>query len=157
MTLVISYDALRADVYLVILAEVLCLLLRVANTVLLVDFSDFAFFTVLSIQLVVFDLLEEMLGFLGVQTVKDGEVFNKLFHVWTEVCAAGWTGEYVARAQIQQTVLTESVTARKNARNFFLIVVRIVANGTSHLHLNLITKMATNQYSSEDDDDYVPT
>jgi len=72
---------------------------------------------------------------LAVQVVQYGEVLDELLNIRREVVAASGACKYVRSPQIHQTVLTERVTARKDSRNFFLIIVVIKADRTSHLHL----------------------
>ena len=136
VALVVSHDALGADHYLIVLAEVLALLLRVAHAILnLWSFLSLAFF---GARFFLLDLLHQNLSFLVVEVVKDREVFDQLLDVWREVGAAGRAGEDVARAQVHEAVLAERVPAGEDARDLVLVVVVVVADRTSHLHLVLL-------------------
>jgi len=96
VTFVVGNDTLRANVYLVIFAEVLGFLLRVADTVLNIIFSRFTLLSVISVELVVFDLLKEVLSLFTVETIQDGKVFNELFNIRAEVSTTGRASQNVA-------------------------------------------------------------
>ena len=59
------------------------------DAILHIAFSYFAVLTIFSVQLIVFDLLQKMLCLFAVKTIEDGKVFDELFDIRTEVCAAG--------------------------------------------------------------------
>lgn len=71
---------------------------------------------------------------LAVQVVKNGEVLDQLFDVWTEVASTGRTRENIASAQIHEAVLAESVAACQDPGNLVFVVVLIKANGASDFH-----------------------
>lgn len=56
-------DALRADVYLVVLTKILGFLLRVTHAKLNWALDRFVFFGLTSVELIIFDLLEKVLSF----------------------------------------------------------------------------------------------
>jgi len=89
VTFVISDDTLWTNVDLVVLTEILRFLLWMTDAILHIAFSYFAVLTIFSVQLIVFDLLQKMLCLFAVKTIEDGKVFDELFDIRTEVCAAG--------------------------------------------------------------------
>ena len=71
---------------------------------------------------------------LTVQVVEYCEVLDQLLDVRAEIAPARRTGQDVARAEVHEAVLTECVAAGENARDLFLVVVLIEADGTSDFH-----------------------
>lgn len=123
------HDALRADVYLVVLAEVFCFLLRVAETVLvgqvlLVRGSDVH----------VLSVLVEVVCKVDMILTDDSEVLDQLLHIWRKVLSACGTGEDVGSAQIHQARLAEGVAALQNSRHFLLVIKSIKADRASDVH-----------------------
>ena len=118
-------DALGTDVGLLVLAEELGSFVGVFGAVL---------FGRLRLLLHLLLLLLRGNDLLGVQVVEDGEVLDELLDVGTEVTAAGGTGQDVARAQVHQTVLAESVATSQDPWNLLLVVVLVEANRAGDLH-----------------------
>ena len=125
MAFVLYDDALGADVYLVVFTEELGSLIGVLQAVFLGG------------QLLLLQLLLLLLGAnvpLTVEVVEYCEVLDQLLDVRAEVAPARRAGQDVARAEVHEAVLTESVAAGEDARDFFLVVVLIEADGTSDFH-----------------------
>ena len=125
MAFVLYDDALGADVYLVVFTEELGSLIGVLQAVFLGG------------QLLLLQLLLLLLGAdvpLTVEVVEYCEVLDQLLDVRAEVAPARRAGQDVARAEVHEAVLTESVATGEDARDFFLVVVLIEADGTSDFH-----------------------
>jgi hypothetical protein len=122
MALVVTDDALGADVELAIFAEILGFLLRVLQTELLLA------------HVVLDGLLLLQLVLVVVEEVQDGEVLDQLLHIWLEVLPARRTGQYVRSSQIQQTFLAERMSAMQDAGDFVFVRVRFEANRAGDIH-----------------------
>ena len=125
MAFVLDHNTLGANVYLIIFTEELGPLVRMLQTVLLSRLR-------LLLQLLFFLLGADVP--LTVEVVQDGEVFDQLFDIWAEVTPARWTSQDVARAQVHQAVLAESVAASQNARDLLFVVVLIETDRTGDFH-----------------------
>ena len=77
-----------------------------------------------------------MIGFFAIKIVQNSKVLNELLDVRTEVRTTSRTCKNVGRSQVKQTGLTEGVPAGKDARDFLLIIIVVVANWASNFHSN---------------------
>ena len=88
-----------------------------------------------------------MFSLFWVETVKNCEVLDELFNVRTKVGTTGGTCEYVACAQVHETVLAEGVPALEDARDLILVVVVVVAYGAGDVHVSaLYTQMMKDNF-----------
>ena len=118
---VLSHDAFRAHVHLIILAEILCAFIKVSEALLL------------GLKPL---LLGELLlcGVSGVDSVevnkvvKDDEIFCKLFHIGTKVAPASWTHQNIAFLEVQEAALAECVAAHEHTRHSLTIIVAFMAD-----------------------------
>ena len=67
-----------------------------ADTVLNIIFSRLTLLSVISVELVVFDLLKEVLSLFTVETIEDGKVFYELLNIRTKVSTTGRASQNVA-------------------------------------------------------------
>jgi len=100
VTFVVNDDALGADVKLVVFAEELRPLVWVLQAILLRRQLFLLMFVLFLLRCHVP---------LAVQVVKYSEILDQLLHIGAEVAATGGARQDIARAQVHQTVLAESV------------------------------------------------